>query len=351
MRRPLLVVLLVIAMLPAAAQRPWSEYDARQRERIAGARNTPEVVRRAVDSLEVMSPAERAKLWDVVTSPTGDRQLASLYLYLYETLRPTNGTAAEGDIAMLRSYPAYFLERWSDELHRYDVYNYAYALAHHNVTEGTHGDTNGVMRKVARRRYARRYGAVVAALSGGVDIAESSLCLSSTLFADATEPEITERMPRAITAAEYSAVRGSVEPISAARVLGDDDLLSHIAAECIAWDGCYNVAIDHNLGRRVTIVRSVSTTSTSITMIDAEGNHHTLPERVYLLPGGALYAISLDRESRVEYVVAGRFVDGVLNVSSTAVVGDGVLRGAKCTDAGLYLHIEDRGSRYYVITI
>ena len=84
------------------------------------------------------------------------------------------------------------------DVHSYDVYNYAYAI-------GKHGATSK-LRKVCKRRYMRRYGAVVTALSEGAAMAEASARLDCTPHYDDMAVAVAVCAPREIAIGEYNSV-------------------------------------------------------------------------------------------------------------------------------------------------
>lgn len=346
MRRAALLVALIVMASIATAQRPWGEYDQRQRERIVEHRTTPDVVRRAVRDYEALDAEERVALWAEISQPIRDRRRASLYLYLYDLLRPIDGSAHDVDIAILKGYTRYMLERLSDVLHDRDVYNYAYTLARHDVVCGRRSGVDGVLRMMNRRRYKHRYSELVATLEGGIAIARASLALDREMWCDHTAGEVTCCVPREVTQKEYALACSSVEPIAGE---SGDELHRSMVAECITCGGQYHSVVYNHQGVRVVLSEG---STRSVAMVeDASGMWHTLPALLYMLPSGGLFAIMEDDEGRVEGVVVGANVDDRLHSVVVAMHG-GLLRGVKCTAEVLYLWLEDeRGDMFYSLSV
>ena len=348
MRWLVLTIAICATLATASAQRPWSDYNSAQRARIIASRGVTEEVRTAVSRLGELSVAEREALWAVVSQPVKSSQIASLHLFLYDMLRPADGSASEVDIAMLKSYPQYMLARWSEDLHRYDVYNYAYALANYSVEHGSRGDVNSALRRVGKRRYMRCYGSIVENLVEGLAIAENSIALGRKMECDHTDMEVTCRLPYEISLAEYKAAIAQVNAVDTEGVIGRGDVVGYMAAECASWDGSYNRELSHTLGKGVGVTLVESATAKHIVIDDGVGGCVTLPAVVYILPDGGLFAIDIDGEGRAESVYVGAVEQGRLRSIATVAVYGGVVRGAKCTNEGLYLWIDDdRGAKYY----
>lgn len=346
MRWAALIFALVATSTIATAQRPWGSYDERQRERIVEHRSTPDVVRRAVEGVETLDGEELEELWTIITHPTKSRHHASLYLYIYELLRPVDGSAHAADVDMLRCYAPYMLKRWCDQHHAYDVYNYAYALARHSVAGG---DADDVLNVLSKRRFRRRYATLVASLEGGVAIAEASLRLDKEVFLDHTSPEVDCRVPREITGEEYAKVVGRVSPIAISGVC--DGLYGTMVAECIACGGSHHSVVDATAHKNLRLVLSRSAEQGYISLEDGLGVWHTLPLRLYMLPSGGLFAIRESAEGACEGVVVGDMVDGAM-YSTFVAVGGGAVGGVKCTDGSIYLWLQDGDrSSYYVLSI
>lgn len=336
MRWLLPIIAFALTLGAASAQRPWSDYDSRQRATVLASPKVPVEVRSSVGRLNELSATEREQLWGIVTTPTRNKHLRSLYLYIYEVLRPMDGSAASEDMAMLVQHPAYLFKRWSNPLHSYDVYNYAYAI-------GKHGATSK-LRKVCKRRYMRRYGAVVTALSEGAAMAEASARLDCTPHYDDMAVAVAVCAPREIAIGEYNSVDSTVEPLAAPRLT--DNLEQHIASEFIAWDGCYNRAVDHNYTETLSIVASMSSCGTIFSLHDACGDHLMLADELYLLSAGELFVVTGGE------VIFGCIDDGGMHVVGRVAMDGGELAGVKCTEEGLYvkLHSGDT-TRCYMLSV
>lgn len=334
------IVVFAFTLGTASAQRPWDDYDQRQRAEIVASHKVPVEVRGLVGSLDTLSVAERARLRDIVTRPVRDRQLQSLYLFIYETLRPVDGTWADDDVAMLERHTAYFLERWSSELHGYDVYNYAYAIGRHSACEEVRGEVNALLRRVCKRRYVRRYGDVVMSFGEGVAIAASSVGAGRSVRCDNFVPEAVEYAPHEITIGEYDGIVATIEAVGMAQTATDGAVEALVAAECMAWDGSYNRPVDHGFADAVSVVVSTSSTDRLIKICDDRGDGMVLRGELYMLPDGGLFAVDDGEDGCARHVVVGR-VDALgLHIEGRVTLDGGEMVGRKCTAEGLYLRLK-----------
>lgn len=330
------IIAFALTLGAASAQRPWSDYDSRQRATVLASPKVPVEVRAAITRLDELSATEREQLWGIVTSPTRDKHLRSLYLYIYEVLRPLDGSAASEDVAMHERHPAYFFKRWGNPLHSYDVYNYAYAIGRCGATSK--------LRKVCKGRYVRRYGAVVTALREGAAMAEASARLGCSPHYDDMAVAVAVCAPREIAIGEYNAVAHTVEPLSVPVLT--DELERHIASEFIAWDGCYNRAVEHNFTETLSIVASISSHETIFALHDACGDHIMLADKLYILPAGELFAVTGGE------VIFGYVDDAGLRIVGRAAMDEGELVGVKCTEEGLYMKVQHGASpRCYMLSV
>lgn len=104
-----LLCCLVSLSLPAAAQRPWSQIGQSKQRRTLAKRSLPAVVRTLAVDEAAVGDSRAAEALDIVSSPCRDRNRASLYIHVYEKLRRMGMAGAEHDIAMITSYPGYYL--------------------------------------------------------------------------------------------------------------------------------------------------------------------------------------------------------------------------------------------------
>lgn len=346
MRWAALILALVATSTITSAQRPWGSYDERQRERIVEHHSTPDVVRRAAKGVDTLDGEEIQEVWDIITHATKDRHRASLYLYIYELLRPVDGSAHDVDVAILKGYTTYMLKRWSDPLHAYDIYSYAYALARHNVAGG---DARDALNALSKRRYRRRYAPLVASLERGIAIAEASLRLDREMWCDHTTPEVACCVPCEVSDKEYAEVVGSVLPIAMAET--DDELHRLMVAECIASGGCYHRIVEGAINQDFEVVISQGATYGYTSLEDGSGVWHTLPRRLYILPSGGLFAVRENVDGVCGGVVVGNVVDGAMR-SIFVAIGGGTITGVKCTDEDIYLWLRDgHRSSYYMLSI
>ena len=349
MRRLLLVVLTLCGTLQALAQRPWDEYDHRQQQRIVASKNTPQQVRSALAQLDNVRGEDRDILLEEVTKPTKNRQVASLYLYIYECLRQDDGGTADADVAMLRAYPKYMLEQWCEPEHQFDIYNRAYAVALYGVRTGETRHVNGVIRALSKGS-SRRTKVLARRFETCLTVAEQSLALGEVYAIDHTQPTILDIYVEPITKARYAAAVGSCSAVAYPTFEDVDKDYVIMMEECMSWYGGYYTAMKHSLGRNVAMTYCQLPLSAHIILSDAVGDCHTLPWMLYITKDGMLYAISVGEAWNIDHVVVGILKDGLFGMAGIVDVEDGALLSAKCSDDGLYIEVDGpSGAVYYVI--
>ena len=343
MRRLLFVVaLMVAATFSIYAQKPWVEHDLRQQQRVLTNPDIPHIVKGTLSHLEDITECEREELWSVVTSAKPARKLLPLYLYIYEVIRRDDAMQAEDDVAMVGRYTDYFLKLWSKEEHHYDIYNYAYAIALQRASKHKRGSTNALIHRLHKRRYARKYGSVVTMLCDGIAIAEQSIEIGGSVALDDTPYERLSMPLREVSAEKYSSVVGKVEamvlPSCAERHI---DMM--MRNECMMWQGSYNTIIEqNNLGKETSIIYRQSMTTDDIVIVDANGETLALPSKVYVTPGGVVYALAIDEDNNLSSVVICDVEDGVIRAVGICSIELSTFIDAKCVGEGLYFHLADK---------
>lgn len=334
MRRATLILLAMASVTMAAAQRPWVELDERRQQQILASKHISAQLRESYADIANVDTPTREALWHEVTTPTKDQRLASLYLYIYEQLRQSDGSTAQEDLTMLTAYPDYHLTAWQNEEHHYDIYNYAYNIA----TLAAHGQrpTTALLRPLQRRKLMRRHGEAIATLIRCATFAEGSISLGMTIEPDHTLPWAVERLPRHITAAEYHKVGDRQRLHSSTEQLTTE--LQMMVEECIRWDGSYNVTIEHTLGRDILIVEAHGDHSSHIAIVDSNGTTTTLPSPCYLLGDGQVYAIA--RHDGTTHILIAHIAKGCATLRGTIALGDVAPETIKCDNTGIYFERE-----------
>lgn len=338
MRRLVALLLLIAATLPAAAQKPWAEYDERQQQQILSSRRVSPAVREAYYNLSTLDSATLNAAWRTVSTPQRERRVASLHLCMYERMRAKDGSTAAEDIAMLAAYPEYMLQRMEHEEHHYDLYSYAFAFGRHDAVQGKQRSQQA-LRKMLKRRLSRQYTATIATFRDAIGYARESSQLMLMTDADFTTPcPLDGVTPTQVSRADFEAQKGSVKPITA-HFKADNEVLATIIDECTTHDGFYHLAVEHSISKHLDIILSLSPNGGFFTLIDRNGTLHTLPAPLYILPDGRLYAVG-----RGEYfapqVIVGHLDDGVVTIEGSLAVPRPT-EDIRCTERGLYLVAAD----------
>ena len=341
MRRLLLLVALVVsAHFVVSAQRPWVEMDVRQQERILASSKTSESLRRGVECLGSLTTAEREEVWETVTQQAVKGQLSSLYLYIYEMLRPEDGCTSAEDVVMLRSYTPYLLKRWASQGYLAEVYNYGYALGREMALGNRHSVVMALA-KCDKRRYKRLYGDVISTLRHTSSMVESSLLLAESLDVDYTPVERIAIVPREVSAEEFIGAKGSVEPLKfASGFESEEERL--VAEEVKMWYGCYCRRVEIALEDRLSVVEVLSDQGREIVLVDAHKGCVALPEQIYITPQGEIFALELS-EGRLTGVICGAVERGSVRIAGVVPMEHLLLRDVKCSDKGLWLFVESEG--------
>ena len=352
MRIATTLIILLCAGATASAQRPWGEYSVAQQERIVASHAAPDVVRESYNELNELSYSERCDLLDIVTSPTRNKRLASLYIDIYERLRSEDGSDGAQDAEMLMHYPRYMLNRWSEEEGHFQLYNYAYAIAAHFANEGSIESFQNTLRHIRRRAAARsrREVALFAAAASSIYTSET---LGQSLYVDHTPIATSEQLPREISAYRYHAALEEYPSIAGPTIRADDTATLMAYEETTTW-GSYYTALpiaEPLASQGITFVYRQGALGADIIVRDSDGACHTLPHNLYILPAGTLYGIYTDEASSVERVIVGHIDAGRLRLEGAIAIEHGELCGAKCNDEGLLLHVgHGNEERYYIIS-
>lgn len=345
MRTLLLTVSLLLCVVEVSAQRPWGDYEPQQQERIIASRLESDLLCRALDDAASLTMAEHDEVMTLVAQRTRDRALASLYLYIYESLRHDDGSDAQADVAMITLYPTYMLELLSSPNHDYDLYNYAYAIGRYNALEEGRRGSNA-LGKLQKRRYRRHYGELVDALRYGVAMVENSVLLGSGVECDFTSAPMSERVAREIDAERYNAVASHVMPLAVPTYEGVE---THIVEECAQWCGSYNRVVEHDCGGAIDIIHSQELHNAYFTICDSSQECYTLPAMLYITPSGRIYGVAVDQASVVECVVVGRVDRGDVTITDVIPIIEGEVIEAKCCNDELYLHLDVEAEARYLL--
>ncbi len=341
MRRLLLLVaLLVSAHFVVSAQRPWVEMDVRQQERLLASSKTSESVRQGVERLGSLTTAEREEVWEAVTEQAVKGQLSSLYLYIYEMLRPEDGCTSAEDVVMLRSYTPYLLKRWASQEGLSEVYNYGYALGREMALGNRHSVVMALA-KCDKRRYKRLYGDVITTLQRSSLLVERTLLLAEDLDIDCTPVECIAIVPREVSAEEFIGAKGGVEPLEfASGFESEEERL--VAEEVRMWYGCYCRRVEIALEDSLAVVEMLGDQGREIVLVDAHKGCVALPEQIYITPQGEIFALELS-EGRLTGVICGAVERGSVRIAGVVPMEHLLLRDVKCSDKGLWLFVESEG--------
>lgn len=352
MRIATTLIILLCAGATASAQRPWGEYSVAQQERIVASHAVPDVVRESYNDLDELSYSERCDLLDIVTTPTRNKRLASLYIDIYERLRSADGSDGAQDAEMLMHYPRYMLNSWSEEEGDFQLYNYAYAIAAHFAHEGSVESLQNTLRHI-RRRAASRSRSKVALFAAAASSIYTSEVLGLSLYVDHTPIATSEQLPREISADRYHAALAKHPSIARPAIEADDTATLMAYEETTTWGSYYTaLPIAEDLASQgMTLVYRQGALGADIIVRDSDDVCHTLPRNLYILPTGTLYGIYTDEASSVERVIVGHIDAGRLRLEGAIAIEHGELCGAKCNDEGLLLHIgHGNEERYYIIS-
>lgn len=338
MRRLVTLLLLLAATLPAAAQKPWAEYDERQQQQILALKRVNGSVREAYHNLATLDSATLNAAWRVISTPQRDRRVASLHLCMYERMRAKDGTTAAEDITMLATYTEYMLQRMEQEEHRYDLYSYAFALGRYDAAQGKQCSQQA-LRKMLKRRLSQRHTTTIATFRDAIRYARESSQLMLRTDADFTSPcPLDGVLPTQISHADFEAQKSSIKPLTA-HFKADNETYATIIDECTTHDGFYHLAIAHDISKHLDIILSLSPDGGYFTLIDRNDTLHTLPAPLYILPDGRLFAVGRGLYFAPQ-VILGHIDDGVLTIEGSLAIprpADDV----RCTERGLYLSAAD----------
>lgn len=334
LRRLLISLCAVVAINSVVAQKPWAEYDAAEQRRLLNSRRTSSAVRRAYENIADMDYATRCEAWSVVSVPVRNSRLASLYLHLYEVLRPKDGSAAEQDMAMLAAYPDYMLSLWEREAHRYDIYNYAYALGRYDALHEVR--STAALRPMFKRKMFKRYATTAVRLRSAVAVARESEAAGAIAAIDLTAPMRLEAEPSYISKASFAEAVNAIKPLSVGLSVVDE-LHEAMVAECLMFGGSYNVDIEHAMGRDIAVTYCSANGGDYLLLSDKAGMDYTLPSMLYCLPSGHIFAIG-DGKMFDCQVIVGRVVDGVIAIDGMLPLA-GEAHEVRCNERGLYLHV------------
>ncbi len=337
MRRLCLILTMLATVCVTSAQRLWSEYDVRQRQNILSSKQVPGIIRESIETLTSIDDSTRATLWQIVTTPTKDKRVASLYLYLYESLRPYDASYVAEDATIIKSYPAYMLARWSEDAHSHDVIEYAHSLGCY-VAEGHSAQVVAALRPLSKRRYRKSYGEVIATLRRGIEVAAESHRLGEWLTIDHTIPESIEQQPYIISAEAYDNAEAAIKPYGTSYT-EQESIVESIAAHCISCGDGYYMPCGA-LGRDITAIEAWADSDTKcFAIVDRKGVCHTLPAPLYILDNGVFYAICDDDN---HYIVVGSITDGNIDIYGSVRIGEITAGSIKCNANGLYMRSLDR---------
>lgn len=353
MRCAITTIALLFTTLSAMAQRPWQEYDEAQQERILSMRATHDEVREAYRNLEDLSYDECYRLLDIVTSPTRSKRVNSLYIDIYERLRSEDGGDAALDVRMLNHYARYMLNSWADDDGRFGLYSYAFSVGAYAANSGSKELLEGITQCVRRKASARCRREAELFISAA-DHVYNSVVLGQSISLDHTPIHTSEQLPRLVSHARYLSVESSYSSVATPELECDDVAYSMACEECITWaDGFYTAipATEELSDLGITLTHFQRAYGANIVIGDSHHSYYTLPHILYILPNGMLYAISTTEEWDMEYVVVGYIAYGSVTLCGTVAVEHGQLRGVKCNDEGLYLHLStEQEQRCYMIS-
>ena len=350
--RHLLATLLLLAITTmVAAQKPWGELSVKQQHSILRSKGVPKEVRSIIVRCDELTESERLAAWEVVVGwgPQKSKRLSSPYLYLYERLRPEDGSAARSDVALLQRYPKYMLARWGSEGHDFDIYNYAYSVATLCATDPA--VERATIVKSLKKGASRHNEELLAAFDHCLVIATESVALGRGVAYISAEINPYDISVAEIDAAIYDAASERYATPRYNRLTTTDEIT--IAEELMTYEGAYYEAVTSAEceALSLTMIWCWSAYDSSMMLADSAGEQYLLPAKLYLLPDGRIYALRVSQGGNVESLVVGCIEEGRLRILGEMSVEMGELQGVKCNDEGLYISVE-RGykSLYYLVS-
>lgn len=350
--RHLLATLALLAITTmVAAQKPWGELSAKKQHSILGAKVMPKEVRSIIVRCDELTESERLAAWEVVVGwgPQKSKRLSSPYLYLYERLRPEDGSAARSDVALLQRYPKYMLARWGSEGHDFDIYNYVYSVATLCATDPA--VERATIVKSLKKGASRHNEELLAAFDHCLVIATESVALGRGVAYISAEINPYDISVAEIDAAIYGAASASYDMPRYNRLTTREEII--VAEVLMDYEGAYFEAVPSAEcdSLSLTMIWCWRAYDSYVVLTDSVGEQYQLPAMLYLLPDGGIYALRVDEAKSVESLVVGCVEEGRLRIFGEMAVEMGVLKGVKCNDEGLYISVEREGkSLYYLLS-
>ena len=345
MRHILTIILSFATLFTLSAQRPWQELDRAHQQHILASRQLSAKLYEAYSNLEALDAEERAEVLRSVATASGNRKLQSLYLYLYESLRPEDGSVAHLDMEVLSRYPRYMLKRWSSDMHSHDAYNYAYSLGCYAAMEGDEAAVSRVLARYDKRRYRHRYAKSIAVLCEGVEHVRCSVAAGMAADVEHTPYEVYDLPPYEISHEEYAAAQSLISRLTPQTMCSDIEVA--MAHEVTTWQGAYNSVVHGGDSHEVSITECRIDGHVYMVIRDDMSLCHTLPECLYILPSGEVFA-HCRCGGYIDGVVVGRIEDGVVDIIGMIPLASVLLGDAKCSHEGLYLKVDEDGEVGYL---
>lgn len=353
MRCYIILIFTLLCSFTSLAQRPWTELSASEQRAVLDSRRVPDIVRSVMQGdvdIATLSQATRRELLDCIVARCGDENTSALYVYLYDIIRLSDGSMSRQDVRMFALHMPHMLAMLSADSQDDRFVNYAYSLGKRRVTHSK-VSLKGVLGKMSKKRYLQ-YAGLVQNLQSAVDMVVASEDAGRSAMLDVTPPAQAEERFLVISKEEYESVTPkfspAVEPLQPALTT----LESAVRGECMAWSGAYHSVVHHAVGRNVVLVRSTTPATEYLTFVDGGDNSYTVENEVYMLSHGLFVAVehSLKPQSLILGNVGSR--TGVEILGRVYIDLGRELRGIKCAEEAIYLHVESsRGEEYLLLQL
>lgn len=283
-----LLCCLISLSVPAAAQRPWPQLGGSEQRRTLAKRSLPELVRAMASDDTWAGKEQAAEALDIVCSPCRNRNRASLYIHVYEKLRRMGMAGAEHDIAMITSYPDYYLALFERDTTMLDMLDRATGIG--AVCASGLCDESIVRMNRALDRQAGRHAVAVRRFGRCVELTAASLRTARSVVTDITEPAAAECRFVGIdsTAFEHTGVPAAM---LCGRESDADAPAALVGRELLRRNGSVYREMDASLGNGVRCIDCADDLARWIVIVDVDDDTLTLPAPVYVSDDGRVCAV------------------------------------------------------------
>ncbi len=282
-----LLCCLVSLSLPAAAQRPWPQIGQSKQRRTLAKRSLPAVVRTLAADEAAVGDSRAAEALDIVSSPCRDRNRASLYIHVYEKLRRMGIAGAEHDIAMITSYPGYYLSLFERDTTMLDMIDRAAGIGA-VCASGLCDESIGRMNR-ALGKYAGRHAGAAERFGRCVELTAASLAAERGVVTDMTEPPTIERRFVGIDRTAFE-LTGMPAAVLCCSDIGDAEPAGMVLSYLLRRNGRVYRQLDARLGEGVRCIDCTDELARWIVIADSDGDSLTLPAPVYVSDDGRVCA-------------------------------------------------------------